>query len=50
MSRNRCILQESARNDAVGSGAKAGDAVVECGHTLKWFWVEDIKGESHTKN
>ena len=40
MSKNRGILQE---DDAVGCRAKAGNAVVECGQTLKWFWIENIK-------
>ena len=46
MSKNRGILQE---DDAVGCRAKAGNAVVECEQTLKWFWIENIERESQAK-
>ena len=40
---------KSAIDDAVGCRTKAGNAVVECGQTLKWFWIENIERESQTK-
>ena len=42
-------FKKSAIDDAVGCRAKAGNAVVECGQTLKWFWIENIERKSQTK-
>ena len=42
-------FKKSAIDDAVGCRAKAGNAIVECGQTLKWFWIENMERKSQTK-